>query len=78
MTQGTRRFYEELSSISNKYEISFPQKSCFVLNRDEIGFCIDPKMLKPIGVKRVPLSSVSGGSGRESTSVLATISVDGH
>lgn len=71
-------FYEDLEEVLNKYEITYPEKSCFVFNCDETGFCTDPRRLKAIGEKGVPLSRVSGGSGRESISVLATVSADGQ
>ncbi|KAG5895498.1 hypothetical protein JTB14_034814 [Gonioctena quinquepunctata] len=53
-------------------------KPSFVFNCDESGFSSDPKRLKAIGEKGKPLSRISGGSGRESTTVLATVSADGY
>ncbi|KAJ8914120.1 hypothetical protein NQ315_016196 [Exocentrus adspersus] len=37
----------------------------------------DPSRLRAIGQKGKPLSRVSGGSGRESTTVLACVGADG-
>ncbi|KAF2880091.1 hypothetical protein ILUMI_26083 [Ignelater luminosus] len=41
-----------------------------VFNADESTFGNDPSRIKAIGERVKPLSRVSGGSGRESTSVL--------
>lgn len=49
----------------------------FVFNADESGFKIDPSRLKAIGEKGKALNRISGGSGRESISVLACISAEG-
>ncbi|KAJ8867212.1 hypothetical protein PR048_031007 [Dryococelus australis] len=54
------------------------EKACFVFNADERGFCSDPSHVRSIGEKGKTLSRVSGGSGRESTTVLACVSVDGY
>lgn len=51
--------------------------SQFIFNADESGFHTDPSRLKAIGEKGKTLSRVTGGSGRESISVLACISADG-
>lgn len=54
-----------------------PDKACFVFNTDESGFKSDPSRLRGIGEKGKSLSRVSGGSGRESTTVLACVSASG-
>ncbi|KAJ8966379.1 hypothetical protein NQ314_003555 [Rhamnusium bicolor] len=50
---------------------------CFIFNADESGFNSDPTRVRAIGEKGKCLSRVSGGSGRESTIVLACIAADG-
>lgn len=52
-------------------------KPSFVFNCDESGFCHDPTKCKALGERGKALSRVSGGSGRESTTVLACVSADG-
>jgi len=66
-------FYKNLNTIvvNNNIEKSF------VFNADESGFRTDPSCLKAIGEKGKTLNRISGGSGRESISVLAFILADG-
>jgi len=66
-------FYNKLNTIvvNNNIEKSF------VFNADESGFKTDPSRLKAIGEGGKTLNRISGGSGRESISVLAWISADG-
>lgn len=52
-------------------------KADFVFNADESGFNSDLKKVRAIGVKGKPLNRVSGGSGKQSTTVLSCISTDG-
>lgn len=56
-------FYDKLENLmeENTYEPSF------IFNADESGFHSDPSRTRAIGAKGIPLSRVSGGSGREST-----------
>lgn len=68
------QFYEQLANVVTGKKIDDP---AFVFNADESGFGNDPSRIKAIGERGKALSSVSGGSGRESTSVLACVSADG-
>lgn len=68
-------FYEELHTLV--VDNNLADKPQFVFNADESGFATDPKRLKAIGEKGKPLVRVSGGSGRESITVLAAVSADG-
>lgn len=68
-------FYNELVQLFG--ENTLENKPAFVFNCDESGFCHDPTKFKAIGEKGKALSRISGGSGRESTTVLACISADG-
>jgi hypothetical protein len=52
-------------------------KGKFIFNADESGFNTDPSRLRAIGEKGKALNRVSGGSGRESISVLACVAADG-
>lgn len=54
-------------------DIVSEEKACFIYNADESGFKSDPSRLRAIGEKGKSLSRVSGGSGRESTTVLACV-----
>ncbi|KAK9680911.1 DDE superfamily endonuclease [Popillia japonica] len=51
-------------------------KAAFIFNSDESGFSSDPSRLRGIGEKGKPLCRISGGSGRESTSVLLCLSAN--
>lgn len=62
-------FYDMLKVELDKYDLH--DKPAFVYNCDESGFPSDPSKLRAIGKKGEPLSRLSGGSGRESTTVLA-------
>lgn len=70
--------YSQLNIIVNKCKNDSDDTACFIFNCDESGFSLDPKRMKAIGEKGKPLIRVSGGSGRESVSVLATVSADGY
>lgn len=70
-------FYEDLCNTFTRLGITLLEQACFVLNADETGFKSDPSRLRAIGQKGKPLSRVSGGSGRESTTVLACVGADG-
>lgn len=67
-------FYNEVAQLFA--ENSLENQPAFILNCDESGFCHDPSKLKAIGEKGKALSRISGGSGREHTTVLACISAD--
>ncbi|KAG5891017.1 hypothetical protein JTB14_005791 [Gonioctena quinquepunctata] len=71
------RTYKEVEDtyVNN---IGLSNKPSFVFNDDESGSSTDPKRLKAIGEKDKPLSRISGGSSRESTTILATVSADGY
>lgn len=68
-------FYEELTTLLQENGLN--DKPAFMFNCDESGFRSDPSQLKAIGEKGIALTRISGGSGRNSTTVLATISADG-
>lgn len=70
-------FYDTLQSVYEDKNLINPDKACFVFNTDESGFKSDPSRLRGIGEKGKSLSRVSGGSGRESTTVLACASASG-
>lgn len=42
-------------------------------NADESGFNLDPSELRAIGIRGKPLNRITGGSGRESVTVLACV-----
>uniref|UniRef100_A0A6P7H5K0 Uncharacterized protein LOC114346440 n=1 Tax=Diabrotica virgifera virgifera TaxID=50390 RepID=A0A6P7H5K0_DIAVI len=63
--------------LYKKHDSEGPSKAKFIFNCDESGFASDPSRLKALGEKGKPLSRVSGGSGRESTTVLICVSADG-
>lgn len=68
-------FYTDLVKLFE--ENALEDKPAFAFNCDETGFCHDPTKCKAIGEKGKALSRISGGSGREFTTVLACISADG-
>lgn len=69
-------FYDMLKRvIQENYLESKPE---YIYNCDESGFQSDPSRMRGIGEKGKPLTRVSGGSGRESTTVLACVSADGQ
>ena len=70
-------FYNKLNELVMEKSLSDPTKASFIFNTDESGFNSDPCRVRAIGEKGKTLSRVSGGSGRESTTVLACISADG-
>lgn len=68
-------FYDILEKeVSHNNLTGKPQ---YIFNADESGFHSDPHKLRAIGEKGAALSRSSGGSGRESTSVLACVAADG-
>lgn len=70
-------FYKKLGLVYELKELMTPDKAPFIFNTDESGFRSDPSRFRGIGEKGKSLSRVSGGSGRESTTVLACASADG-
>lgn len=52
-------------------------KPQYVFNADESGFHHDPSRMHGLGVKGKALSRISGGTGRESTTVPSCVSADG-
>lgn len=64
---------DELKNTLSHLKIYTEDKACFLYNADESGFRRDPTHLRVIGQKGVPLVRVSGGSGRESTTVLTCV-----
>lgn len=70
-------FYSKLDSLYKESDLQSPDKARFIFNCDESGFASDPSRLRAIGEKGKPLSRVSGGSGRESTTVLLCVAADG-
>ncbi|KAG5895951.1 hypothetical protein JTB14_027952 [Gonioctena quinquepunctata] len=67
-------FYKKLKVVVIKEKID---DAMFVFNADESGFGNDPLRIRAIGERGKTLSRISGGSGRESTSVLACVAADG-
>lgn len=68
-------FYEDLAKLVKEYKLE--DHGSFIFNCDETGFAHDATKCKAIGEKGRPLSRISGGSGRDSTTVLACVSADG-
>lgn len=68
-------FYDKLQKVMEDNNLT--NKPQYVFNADESGFHHDPSRMHALGVKGKALSRVSGGSGRESTTVLACVSADG-
>lgn len=71
-------FYDKLKKIVEENGLDQANMSSFVFNADETGFNSDPSRIRAIGPKGKALYRVSGGSGRESTTVLACVSADGN
>ena len=69
-------FYEMLKTVVK--ENNLEEKPMYIYNCDESGFQSDSSKLRAIGHKGQALYRVSGGSGRESTTVLACVSADGR
>lgn len=67
-------FSEMLKAVVK--ENNLEEKPMYIYNYDESGFQSDPSKLRAIGHKDKALYRVSGGSGRESTTVLACVSAD--
>ncbi|CAH1978091.1 unnamed protein product [Acanthoscelides obtectus] len=70
-------FYKILRQTLISKDLISPDKACFIYNADESGFPSDPSCLRPIGQKGRSLCRVSGGSGRENTTMVACIGADG-
>lgn len=69
-------FFDSLKRVIDENNLG--DKGSFIFNADESGFNNDPYRIKAIGEKGKTLCRISGGSGRESTTVLACISADGE
>lgn len=69
--------YKTLKQTLISRDMNNPDKACFIYNADESGFPSDPSRIRAIGQKGKPLCRVSGGSGRENTTELASIGADG-
>lgn len=69
-------FFNKLKTVYEEFKVD-ETRANFVSNADESGFTSDPSRLRGIGEKGVALNRVSGGSGRDSTSVLACVSANG-
>ena len=61
------KFYDILESILKEKKFTSEQ----IWNADETGFPYDPRQCKVIGQKGKPLLRVTGGPGRQNTTVLA-------
>lgn len=70
-------FYKELEKTFTRLHLDTEDKAAFVFNADETGFKSDPNRLRAIGAKGKALVRISGGSGRDSTTVLACVAADG-
>ncbi|XP_031328129.1 uncharacterized protein LOC116159312 [Photinus pyralis] len=70
-------FYSKLEEVYNKHDLKGADNAKFVFNCDESGFANDPSRLRALGEKGKALCRISGGSGRESTTVLICVSADG-
>ncbi|CAH2011006.1 unnamed protein product [Acanthoscelides obtectus] len=80
LLQKLRKDARKPEVVYNFYEIlrqTLISKACFIYNADESGFPSDPSRIRAIDQKGRPLCRVSGGSGRENTTVLACIGADG-
>lgn len=71
-------FYSELNNVVNDCGLNRTHMGYFIFNCNESGFGMDPSRIKAIRERGSPLVRVSGGSGRNSTTVLGTISADGN
>lgn len=71
-------FYDKMRAMFMENDLMDETKAAFVFNCDETGFCSDPSRLRGIGEKGKPLNRISGGSGRENTTVLLCISANGN
>nr|CAD7415157.1 unnamed protein product [Timema poppensis] len=58
-------------------EHEMKDKVNFIFNCDESGFPSDPSKLRALGEMGKPLNRISGGSGKENTTVLACVSAAG-
>lgn len=70
-------YYSKLEKLYEKHVLNGENKTRFIFNCDESGFASDPSRLKALGEKGKPLNRVSGGSGRDSTTVLLCVSANG-
>lgn len=71
-------FYKKWKMCVEAAEIPLVNGQYLVYNCDESGFNLDPTKVRGVGVKGVALHRTSGGSGRESISVLACVSAGGE
>lgn len=70
-------FYTKLEEVYEKQGLKGEDKAKFIFNCDESAFDSNPSRFKALCEKMKPLSRVSGGSGREYTTVLVCVSADG-
>ncbi|KAK9703979.1 DDE superfamily endonuclease [Popillia japonica] len=70
-------FYDKLNTLFVQHNVMEDSKAAFIFNCDESGLSSDPSRLRGIGETGKPLCRISGGSGRETTSVLLCISANG-
>lgn len=69
-------FFDHLQRVIDQNDLD-DNKGSFIFNADESGFNNDPYRIRAIGEKGKALCRISGGSGRESTTVLGCVSADG-
>lgn len=67
-------FYDQLKAV---YDKCLPPAR-LIYNADESGFGMDPRSVWALGRRGEFLHQVTGGSGRENTTVLACVSADGQ
>jgi len=70
-------FFDTVKEVYAKAGVNDTDGS-LIFNADESGFSSDPSRLKAIGCKGKALNRVSGGSGRDNTTVLACVSAVGQ
>lgn len=68
------KFYDDLKAV---YEECL-SSACLIYNADESAFGMDPTSVRGLGRRGELLHMVTGGSGREFTTVLACVSASGQ
>lgn len=69
-------FYEKLELILEEKQLT--DKPQNIWNCDETGFCSDPGSTRVVCEKGVPAKRITGGSGRNMTTVLACVNAAGQ